>query len=184
MAGLNVNSADLPEVQDFGPLPAGEYVVEVIESDCVMHEKAGRQPNGDHGRRVTLTMQVIEGDYIGRRIWERADIDREVTSSKTGEVLRIDAARFNGLLKALDAGHVEDTTQLHGQPFIVRVAVKQDDPNYASKNEVKGYKSAGAPPVVVSAPRQQQPRPQAAQQRPAAQPAAAPARAGGMPWKR
>lgn len=145
MASLNISTEELPEPTSLGPVPQGEYLCEIVESDVT--ETATSQ-----GRRVLLTFQVIDGDFAGAHIWERADIDRVSISKRDGSELRIDAARFNSLMKALNVGVLDDTAQLHGLPVMVRVVVEQRE-GYNPKNEIKGYRAAGhSAPAPVARP--------------------------------
>jgi hypothetical protein len=166
MARLEISADELPEPMSAGPVPAGEYLCEIVDSEVTQTEKS-------QGRRVLLTFLIVDGPYAGSRIWERADIDRVSISKRDGSELRIDAARFNGLLKALGMGPLRDSQELHSRPVLVRVAV-EERADYNPRNVVKGYRPA--PVQATHAP------PQARQTAPS-RPAAAPAQPtpGGRP---
>ena len=167
MATLNINVKDLPEPDSFEPVPAGEYLVEIIESDAV-------QTKSGNGERLTLTLEIIEGEYRGRKIWD--GINYLHSNPKAEQIGR---KQINALCRAIGfEGHLEDSTQLHGQPLVVRVTLEQPDPAYAPKNVVKAYKPADAPPAPAPV-QQTRAAPQTTQAR-----QAAPAAGGKMPWKR
>ena len=166
MATLNLNTADLPEPSGVEPVPAGEYLVEITESDAVANSK-------NTGDILKLTMRIIDGDFIGQMIWDNISYRHQ-----SPKVEDIGKKQINSICRAIGfEGHLEDSTQLHGQPLVVRVTLEQPDPAYAPKNVVKAYKPADAPPAP--APVQQT---RAAPQATARQ--AAPAGGGKMPWKR
>ncbi|MGL4296918.1 MAG: DUF669 domain-containing protein [Aestuariivirga sp.] len=168
MATLNLNTADLPEPSSVEPVPAGEYLVEITESDAVANSK-------NTGELLKLTMRIIDGDFIGQMIWDNISYRHE-----NPKVEDIGKKQINSICRAIGFdGHLEDSTQLHGQPLVVRVTLEQNDPQYAPKNVVKAYKPWLSSPAPAPA---QQAR--AAQQPTARQPAPAAAAGGKMPWKR
>lgn len=168
MATLNLNTEDLPEPDSLEPVPAGEYLVEIIESDA-LQTKAG------NGERLAITFEVIDGEFRGRKIWD--GISYRHSNPKAQE---IGQKQINALCRAIGfSGHLEDSTQLHGTPLVVRVIVGQDDPQYRPKNIVKAYKAANEAPAPAAPPARAA-APTATQARPAAAPAAAASR----PWKR
>ena len=142
---------------DFDTLPAGEYPVQVIESQ-ILPTKSGT------GERLSLTLEIIDGEYERRRLWANLNI-----VNQSADAQRIGQAQLASLCKAAGIGPIDDTEHLHGVPVIARVAVK-NDPTYGPKNEVKGFK-----PYQTAAPA---PRPAT---RPAAQ-TARPAASGSRPW--
>lgn len=48
--------------KDFEPLPAGKYICHIVQSKL---ETVGKNATPSY----TLTFKVIEGDYLGRKIW-------------------------------------------------------------------------------------------------------------------
>lgn len=152
-------------------LPAGPYTVAIIESDCVVKDTA-------QGRRINVTYEVQSGPYQGRKGWDKFDIDR-VANTKDGPKM-IDLSRFKTLVAALGFDTPpSDTSQMHGVLFVATAKVKQDDPNYAPKNDWNGYRPASGG-AVQSAPAPQQTR-QPAPQRQAPPPPQA-ANGGRMAW--
>lgn len=141
------------EVQEQAPLdalPAGPYTLAVIESSAEMNERA-------QGRRILVTYEVQTGPYTGRKGWDRFDIDR--AANVKGEQRMIDLQRFKTLCVALGFQNPpRDTSELHGIPFGASAKVKQDDPNYAPKNDWGSYRPmAGVNDAPPAAPRGQAP---------------------------
>ena len=64
--GFNANEVD-PAV-GFDPIPAGKYLAIITESE-MKPTKAGT------GQYLQLTFQVLEGQYKGRLVWARLNLD-------------------------------------------------------------------------------------------------------------
>jgi hypothetical protein len=162
MATFNFNAASVEPMQPrtYGPLPAGDYEMIIVKSDV----RAVKPPKVGHF--VELEMQVLSGEFSGRRHWERLNIDNQ---NKQAE--EIAKAALASLCFAVGVTDMTDTVQLHDIPFVAHVEIDRKEPD---RNRIMGYATAGA-----SAP--------AAQPAPAARPAApAPAAAAPArkPWEK
>ena len=147
MASLNFNAETVQPDAGFDPVPAGDYPVVVTDSE-MKPTKAGT------GHYLQLTLQVIDGQAKGRLIWYRLNIQNPNATAQ-----EIGLRQLSALCHAVGKLQVQDSTELHGIPFVARVIVRED-PNYGPSNEVKSVKGFN-----------QQPAPQPTQQ-PAPQPAA------------
>ena len=149
------------------PVPAGEYVAEIIESD-VVDLKSGK------GRGVKLTLKIVEGQLEGRRIWDQINYRHEnEVAQKIGQQTLAELCSACGI-----RGPLEDTEHLHGNPIRVRVAIETDKSgNYCPRNVVKKYgvHDHASAPAPRQAPARQDP--------PASSPPKA-ASGGAMPWRR
>lgn len=150
---FNASSAPVmtPSVRE--PLPSGKYEVVITNSDI-------RQTKAGTGEFIEIEMQVVEGDYTGRRIWERFNVNN---ANKQAE--DIAKAALGALCMAVGVDNMTDTEQLHDIPFTVTLEIDRKDP---TRNRVAGY-GQGKPPAAKPA----------APSRPAA-----PAAAGARPWAR
>ena len=90
MAKLNIEQvevADIPEMNDFSPLPAGDYVVMVTESELKPTSKKD-------GNMLVLKLEVQEGQYQGRTLFTRLNIDNpnpktvEIAFKELGSICR------------------------------------------------------------------------------------------------
>lgn len=154
MAQFQFNVNDAPAAaapRNYGPLPAGDYPVVITESD-VKATKAGT------GQYIELVMQVTDGEYSGRRLWERLNVNNP---NKTAE--DIAKAALGQLLLAVDVVNMEDTRQLHDVPFVVGVEIDRKEPE---RNKIVAYSR------IISAPKA------------APAPVARPAAAGARPWQK
>lgn len=153
MASLNFNAAEVQPNTPMDAIPAGEYKVEITESEM-------KKTAAGTGEYLQLTLKVVEGNFANRLLWERLNL---VNPNPTAT--SIAQATLSQICHAVNRMNISDSSQLHGIPMLARVIVK-DDPQYGAKNEVKSYKSAGVAQVPMG-----NPQPQTA---PIGQPAAAP----------
>jgi hypothetical protein len=63
---FDISTYEAPK-SDYDPLPKGEYMAMVTESQMKI-TKAGT------GEYLALTMQIIEGKYADRKIWENLNL--------------------------------------------------------------------------------------------------------------
>lgn len=123
---FNAASSQSATGSKFEPLPAGTYRVTVFESEKRRNKK-------DNGNYVVLNMQVVSGDYKGRRVRQFFNVehDDEATEARG-------KADFEKVLFAVNVLKPDDTSQVHGIPMLVRIAIK-DDPQFGKQNVVRDY---------------------------------------------
>jgi hypothetical protein len=159
------NPADVPEDDHtFEPIPAGDYQMQVIESD-IKPTKAGT------GEQLILTLEILDGPMAKRRIWDRLNI-----RNQNPDAQRIAQRSLADLCLALNISALRNTEELHFKPFVGKVTIKQDKTGQYGPQNVVRYKSRGGqPPERAAAP---------ASRPAAAKPAAAPAKPAGnaRPW--
>lgn len=129
MPNFSFDVQDAPEIQgkSFEPLPKGQYDVMIIKSD-VKPTKAGT------GHYIELEMQVIEGEYSGRRHWERLNV-----SNPNKQAEDIAKANLAAICEALGIEKINETEELHDQPFVALIDIDRKD---ATRNRIVGYASA------------------------------------------
>ena len=156
---FNFNAAQVePQQTAFDPLPAGNYVAIVTDSDI----KPTRS-----GRALKLTFRIVEGQFNNRLVW--ANLNIENASPQAQEIAQ---KQLSALCHAVGVINLSDTTQLHDKPVRIRVKVRAAEGEYAASNDVTGYEAVQGGAV-----------PSAQPSFAAAAPAAAPARAA-APWQR
>ena len=132
---------DKPQA-DFEALPEGEYLA-IIEASEMKATKAG------DGHYLKLKLQVIEGKYKGRVVFDNLNLDNK---SKTAR--DIARATFAVIREAVGVPNPQDSSELHGKPLVMKL--KQREYNGEMQNEVKGYRATkpGAKlPEPVAAPK-------------------------------
>tara|TARA_R110000868_G_scaffold92457_7_gene256644 strand:+ start:4443 stop:4901 length:459 start_codon:yes stop_codon:yes gene_type:complete len=135
MAGIDFDASEYKAVSNFEPLPPGEYPAIITDSVSKI-TKAGT------GEYIELTIQIIDGVYSGRRVWDRLNIHNP--NDKAQEIAR---GQLNALKQACGVALLKDSEQLHNIPFTILLAIDGKDP---TRNSIKGYKVAGAakPPIT------------------------------------
>ena len=149
MANIAFDASTVDPQNTYDPLPAGEYLCMVIDSDV----KPTKNGNGHYAQ---MTLQVIDGEFNQRLLWDRINIQNQNQIAQ-----EIGQKQLSALCHAVGVLQVQDTEQLHNIPVVVKLGVKSD-PQYGPQNEVKGYKAATEGSKPVSAPQAAAPVQQAA----------------------
>jgi len=142
--GYEVDQNDLQ--QTFEPVPAGEYIAVIEDSDYV-ENKSGT------GRMLKLTLQIIDGPMAGRKIFENLNLENVSKQAET-----IARQTLNSIGVATGVLRIKDSAQLHNIPMLIDVRVKESEA-YGKQNNVKKYSPASGQPQrpAVSAPAAQAP---------------------------
>ena len=158
MAKIGFNAATVEPTAAYDVLPADKYLAMAIASEL----KPTKTGSGEY---LQLTFEVIDGQFKGRKIFDRLNIRN---SNKTAEDIAQRA--LSALCHAVGVIELDDSDQLHDKPVVLDVAIDPAKGEYAASNRVKGYLAANG----------QAPAPRAAA------PAAAPAASGGSTpvWKK
>lgn len=159
MAFLQFNAAQVePQKTNFDPIPAGNYVAQVVESD-IKPTKSGQALN--------LTLEILDGPCRNRKVWARLNIKND-----SAQAQQIAQAQLSALCHAIGVINLTDTQQLHGKPVRIRVKVRPAEGTYAASNDVTGFEAVpgGAVPSQTTQPFQAA--------------ATAPAPAQAAPWAR
>lgn len=134
MAQLNnfdANQID-PAVQ-FDPLPAGRYAAIITESE-MKPTKAG------NGQYLQLTFQVIEGEFRGRFVWARLNLENE-----SAMAVKIARGELSSICRAVNVMQPRDSVELHGVPLEITVGLKRRDDSGEFTNVIKGYAKRPTP---------------------------------------
>lgn len=111
------------------PLPAGEYVAQIIE-DTMKDTKKG------DGKYLELKMEVLDGPNKGRWIFDRLNLQNP---NKTA--VEISERQMASLGKACGIATLTDSGQLRGIPITVAVKIEKSA-DYGDRNQVVAYKKA------------------------------------------
>jgi hypothetical protein len=129
MPAIDFNADEVEPRTGFDPLPAGKYPAVCVDSE----EKPTKAGTGSY---IQFTFEVLDGEYKGRRLWARLNLNNP---SQTA----VDIARteLSALCRAVGVKQLKDTAQLHDIPLVLKVAAKKDADGEV-RNEVKGYEPA------------------------------------------
>lgn len=154
MAAFSFDPNEVKIESQFSAMPAGEYLAQIVDSE-VKPTKSGS------GMVLKLTWKVVDGQFANRNVFEYVNMQNQnPTAEKIGKETLTKICSAIGV-----TARVTDSTQLHGKPAKIVLAVKQD-PQFGESNEIKAYKKASSVAQPFAAPA------------PAAQASAAP------PWQR
>ena len=127
MANLNgFNAHNVEPNADFDPIPAGKYVAVVTGSEM----KATKAGNGSF---LELTFQVVEGEFKGRLLWARLNLD-----NPNPLTVKIARGELSALCRAVGVLEPKDSCEMHNLPLVVSVKQKTDSDGEV-RNEIKGY---------------------------------------------
>jgi hypothetical protein len=126
MASLNFNAAQVEPSGDFEAIPAGKYLVVITASEM----KPTKSANGSF---LELTMEVAEGDFKGRKLWARLNLD-----NPSPVAVQIARAELSAICRAVGVMETKDSCELHNLPLVVTVKQKADADGEV-RNEVRGY---------------------------------------------
>jgi hypothetical protein len=131
----NLGTFDANEVEpttDFEPIPAGKYQAVITESE-VKPNKAGT------GSYLQLTFQIIEGQYKGRFLWARLNLD-----NPNDTAVKIARSELSAICRAVGVMTPKDSVELHDLPLVIKVKCKKRPDTEEIQNEIKGYEKKEA----------------------------------------
>ena len=130
MATLNFDANTVEPNAGFTPLPAGKYLAVITEDE--MKESA-------RGRYLQLKFEVIEGEYNGRLLWARLNLEHE--NPKAVQIARGD---LSAICRAVGVMQLRDSCELLNIPLVITVRCKNDATTGEIRNEIKGYEPKNA----------------------------------------
>jgi len=125
LQGFNANEVD-PNVA-FEPVPAGKYVAAIVASEM-------KPTKSGVGNYLELSFQVIEGQYKGRVLWARLNLDNPNPTT-----VKIARGELSAICRAVGVMTPRDSQDLHNLPMQINVRVKKRDDTGELTNEIKGY---------------------------------------------
>lgn len=170
MSTINFDATQVAPQQPMEAIPAGWYKAAVTDSVL--------EPTADGtGKRLKYEMTVLDGEFKGRKVFDGFNL-----KNKNAQTVEIAQQQLSGLCHATGVLRVQDSTQLHNIPVLVKVSLDAArtvdvanntiDPRtkqpyapdaagtktYEAQNRIKGFKNVndGAPsasaPAAASAP--------------------------------
>jgi hypothetical protein len=124
-----------------GALPAGEYQAVITDSEL-------KPTKNGSGQFLELVLQVQDGPYKGRKIWDRLNL-----FNNNAQAVAIAKQRLKAIQDSVGVPNPGDSVQLHNRLLTVTVDVREYEGR--ESNEVKGYavkRSSGQPMTQTSYP--------------------------------
>lgn len=116
-----------PATGGYEPLPVGTYPVQITAAEKVANS-AGT------GWMVKAEMTVLDGDYQGRKHYERYNL-----SNPNPDAVRIAQEQFSALCHATGVLQPRDLSQLLNLPFLVKMKVNPPKNGYDASNAITQY---------------------------------------------
>ncbi len=143
MANLNgFNANDVEPTVAFEPIPAGKYLASITASEM----KPTRNGKGSY---LQLEFAVLDGEYKGRKVWDRLCINHPNAMTQ-----RIARGTLSAICRSTGVMQPRDSAELHNIPVLITVKCKKREDNGELTNEVKGYAAkavaAGQPQQAVT----------------------------------
>lgn len=125
MAGLGMafNAGEHQERTHSMLLPAGWYKVQIVNSEVKPTKKPG-------GARLNLQFKILDGDFAGRVLFGGYNVKND-----NPVAVQIAMEELAELSRAVMTPVWNDTEQLHGKPFNLKIKVRQAQGDYEPTNE-------------------------------------------------
>ena len=156
---FDATSVEPTTAQDL--LPAGKYRAQIVESEM-------RVTKNGMGQFLWLMLDIIEGDYKGRKIFDQLNL---VNPNPT--TVEIAQRTLSAICHATGKMHVSDSEELHLIPMTIQVKIRPPKNGYGESNAI-----AYLPSERGAAPRTAKPAPAAAP------PSAVPPKMASAPWNK
>ncbi|MCK6486567.1 MAG: DUF669 domain-containing protein [Phycisphaerae bacterium] len=134
----NFNANEVDPNFAFEAIPAGKYLAVITESEM----KATKSGTGQY---LEFTFQIIDGEYKGRSVWSRLNLD-----NPNATTVKIARAELSAVCRAVGVPAPKDSVELHNIPLVITVGLKKRDDNGEMSNVIKGYSKKDA--VAARAP--------------------------------
>ena len=146
MANLNgFNANEVEPNSSFDPIPAGKYLAAITASETKPTKSGG-------GSYLELTFSILEGEYKGRMLWARLNLD-----NPNATAVKIARGDLSAICRAVNVMQPRDSVDLHNLPMVVSVKLKKRPDSGELSNELKGFEpkqSPGSTSVSSSQPQQ------------------------------
>jgi hypothetical protein len=119
-------------------------IIPLFSRQAARKESGAKPTKAGNGEYIELTIEIMDGDFSGRKIWERLNINNP--SEQTVQIAR---SQLNQLATALGQVPLKDTDQLLEIPFTLTLDIDRKD---TTRNRVMGYSSASSAPRVAAKP--------------------------------
>lgn len=135
--GSAFDPGSVEPAQDFEPVPAGEYVAMITDSEM--------RPTRTGGQMLSLTHQIIEGEFKGRLVWESLNL---VNSNP--KTVSIAQGHLSAICHAVGVTQaIQDSDMLHNRPMAIRIEVDAQE-GYKPRNRIKAWKAVAPAEVAPS----------------------------------
>lgn len=154
MPALGNDYQNAKPMDDFTPIPVGDYKAVITESE-VKQTKAG------DGQYLNMKVEIIEGEYQGRIIFVILNLWNP--NPKAVEIANRELAT---IVAAVGKPGAQNSEELHNIPMTIKVGIQPGQGEYGPSNRIKNYLPYAAPSAAAPIQVQTKPAPVAAVQPP------------------
>lgn len=129
MANLMGFDASKVEPNTFEVIPNGTY-------NAIITESTWKQTQSGTGRYLELKFQICDGDYKGRVLYARLNLENP-QHPKTVEIAR---GQLSAICRAVGVLQPNDSCELHNLPMAITVACRKNEQTQEIVNDIKGFK--------------------------------------------
>ena len=129
MATLNFNANEVEPSKAFDPIPAGKYIAVITDSEM-------KETRAGTGRYPQLEFEITDGEYAGRKLWSRLNIENQ-----NAEAVRLARADLSAICRAVNVLTPSDSIDLHNLPLVIKVHCRKDKNTGEITNDIRGYES-------------------------------------------
>jgi len=115
----------------YEPLPADWY-------KCVITDTEKKPTKAMTGSYLQLTIEVIEGQHAGRKVFDRLNLD-----NPNSVAVQIAQSSLSSICRSINVNDPKDSIELRDKPLMVKLAVKPADGQYGASNDIKEYAATG-----------------------------------------
>lgn len=131
LSNLKFNANEVQPQESFEPIPAGWYECMIVDSEM-------KTTKNGTGQYLQLRLDVTEGQYANRVLFERLNLDNPNTTA-----VEIAQRTLSAICHATGVLQPRDSSDLHNIPLRVKVSVRPAGDGYDASNNIKGYESLG-----------------------------------------
>lgn len=142
LSGVNLDEVDTSERGGFTPIPAGDYMVQIVEGGVV------RKESGD--AMMKLVFEVMDGDFAGRKLFENLNIRH---SNPTAQKIALETLTELWRDAMGGSGNPPNVDVMTFKPVRAKVTVEKRKDTGDMQNRIKRFFPLnGAPPEQKAAP--------------------------------
>ncbi|MGQ9919368.1 MAG: DUF669 domain-containing protein [Bryobacteraceae bacterium] len=128
----NFDASQVEPTTTFDPIPAGKYLAMITASEM----KPNKTGTGSY---LELVFTIVEGEYKGRQLWVRLNLD-----NPNELAVKIARAELSAICRAVGVLTPRDSVELHNLPLVIKAACKKRKDSDEIVNVIKGYEKRDA----------------------------------------
>ena len=139
MAQLGTDYQGAKPMDDFSPIPVGDYKAVITDSEV-------KETKNKDGQYLNLKVEIIEGEYQGRILFVILNLWNP--NPKAVEIANRELAT---IVAAVNKPGAQDSTELHNIPMTIKIGIQPGVGEYGPSNRIKNYMAYAAPVVSQGA---------------------------------